>query len=183
MRRLVTRRAVAGGERGGAYLLDVVLPCAAAKSIDTASGQRIEVGERGVSTFVPPREGERSEMQARPAPQPAAPRRAAPRRAAPRGHGCGPAGRCRGTERAALASVSVCAQPAAGDRAPARPRRRALLHPCARPPGASPIRAQPPSSPQTLSLAFLHPSPARPKPAPKACAQSLRPKSARRAAR
>ena len=43
------------------YLCDVLLPCAASKSVTTASGQQIAVGE---ATFQPPREGEKIEFQA-----------------------------------------------------------------------------------------------------------------------
>ena len=42
------------------YMCDVLLPCAPSKSVTTATGQEIAVGE---GTFQPPREGEKIEFQ------------------------------------------------------------------------------------------------------------------------
>ena len=50
----------AGKGEGDMYLCDVLLPCAPSKSITTATGQEIAVGD---GSFQPPREGEKVEYQ------------------------------------------------------------------------------------------------------------------------
>lgn len=61
-----TGGAVAGKSEGDVYMCDVLLPCAASKSVTTATGQQIAVADAfssSSSSFQPPREGEKSEFQ------------------------------------------------------------------------------------------------------------------------